>query len=83
MMVKNLKRAKSPYRSFVQTDMGNAGAKLFGVEQAPTSIDGSVGGLVKLIDNTTREETLGRFQASEGGELAWSITGIGMPPISP
>ena len=73
MMEKNWERAKSPYRSFIQTDVRNAGARLLGMEQAPMSIDESVGGLVKLIDNATREETPGHFLMAEGGELAMVI----------
>lgn len=56
---------------FVQTDMGNAGAKLVGMKEATTPIDDCVAGMLKVIDESTREKTSGRFPIWEGGEFPW------------
>ena len=34
---------------WVQTDMGNEGAKTFGVEKANITVEESVGGMVKMV----------------------------------
>lgn len=46
---------------WAQTDMGNGGAKLAGLEKATTTIDDCVAGMLKVIDESTREKTGGRF----------------------
>jgi norsolorinic acid ketoreductase len=46
---------------FVQTDMGNAGARSFGMEKALDEIDDTIAETVKLIDAAGREEHSGRF----------------------
>ncbi|ORX94722.1 hypothetical protein BCR34DRAFT_499079, partial [Clohesyomyces aquaticus] len=56
---------------FVQTDMGNAGAKTFGMQQATTTIEESTNYLVSVIDNATKEETSGHFPSIEGGDFKW------------
>ncbi|TVY84799.1 Norsolorinic acid ketoreductase [Lachnellula suecica] len=56
---------------WVQTDMGNAGAVKFGLEKAELTVDESVGGVVKLIDGATKQETSGRFWNYLGGQEVW------------
>lgn len=56
---------------FVQTDMGNTSANIFGMDQATTPIDECVVGMVKVIDEATREKTGGKFPIWEGGEFPW------------
>ncbi|KAK3681011.1 hypothetical protein B0T22DRAFT_445702 [Podospora appendiculata] len=50
------------------TDMGNAGAKFFGMEQAVVTVRdmGSVQGILKVIDNGTRESVSGTFLQYDG-----------------
>ncbi|EHK98435.1 NAD(P)-binding Rossmann-fold containing protein [Glarea lozoyensis ATCC 20868] len=55
---------------FVQTDMGNAGAKRVGMEEASTTIADSVDFLVTTIDGATKE-TSGHFRTIEGGDFLW------------
>ncbi|RYP70434.1 hypothetical protein DL771_005475 [Monosporascus sp. 5C6A] len=43
------------------TDMGNAGAKFFGIEQAVVPVKVGVNGIMKHIAEVTREKTLGRL----------------------
>ncbi|KAK3393872.1 hypothetical protein B0H63DRAFT_30163 [Podospora didyma] len=45
---------------FVQTDMGNIGAGLLGIEKASLTIEESVAGIVKIFDNVTREKIAGK-----------------------
>ncbi|KAL7905939.1 NAD(P)-binding protein [Trichoderma velutinum] len=40
---------------FVQTEMGNKAAQIFGMDEAPTSVEESVGGLFKVITTATKE----------------------------
>jgi len=49
----------------VQTDMGNGGARAFGLEEAPMSLETSMKGVLELIDNATREKTSGTFQSAD------------------
>ena len=60
-----------PYISWVQTDLGNNGARFFGYEQAPLTIDESCNGMVKLIDMATKESNGGRFWNYDGGQETW------------
>ncbi|CAF1366140.1 unnamed protein product [Adineta steineri] len=55
----------------VQTDMGNPFAKDVGLDEAPVTIQDSVQGQLKVIDEATREKTSGRFWDFEGKELPW------------
>lgn len=55
----------------VQTEMGNEGAKFFGLEQAPHTIEESNAGLLDKIDNATREESSGKFISFDGSPLTW------------
>ena len=36
---------------WVQTEMGNTGAKAFGLESAPDTLEASISGLVKLVSD--------------------------------
>ncbi|KAH6883107.1 hypothetical protein BKA58DRAFT_416932 [Alternaria rosae] len=56
---------------FVQTDMGNEGAKTFGMEKAFITVEDSANFLVSTIDKATREETSGHFPTIEGGDFKW------------
>jgi norsolorinic acid ketoreductase len=51
--------------------MGNTGAKAAGFEKAFTPVDDAVAGMVKVIDESTREKTGGKFPIWEGGEFPW------------
>ncbi|KAL7916561.1 NAD(P)-binding protein [Trichoderma velutinum] len=55
---------------FVQTDMGNRGAKALGLEKAPLTVEDCTAGVIKLIDAASKEIT-GRFLDLEGGEIPW------------
>jgi len=54
---------------WVQTDMGNQGAVANGLEQAPTTIEDSVAGLLKQIDVATRDS--GKYWSFDGSNLRW------------
>jgi len=56
---------------WVQTDMGNKGAKANGLEQAPTSLEDSIAGLLKQIDAATRESHSGKYWSFDGTNIAW------------
>ncbi|CAF4034508.1 unnamed protein product [Adineta steineri] len=55
----------------VQTDMGNHYATSVGLDEAPVTVEESVQGQLKVIDEATREKTSGRFWDFEGKELPW------------
>ena len=55
--------------SWVQTDMGNAGAASMGMMEAPTTLEDSVTGLVKVIDDFKRGGELLPFVDFEGNTL--------------
>jgi norsolorinic acid ketoreductase len=56
---------------FVQTDMGNKGAKAVGLEKAFSTIEESLAFMVPAIDGATKETIGGRFPSIEGGDLPW------------
>ncbi|KAJ5276725.1 hypothetical protein N7524_002878 [Penicillium chrysogenum] len=56
---------------FVQTDMGNAGAKTVGLEKAFQTVEESVGGIVKTIDEGTRESIGAQFRVWDGSQFPW------------
>ncbi|ROW04193.1 hypothetical protein VSDG_01053 [Cytospora chrysosperma] len=56
---------------WVQTDIGNLGAKMLGIEQPPVSIKDSVDGMVPLIGKATKQATGGRLWDYTGEQLAW------------
>ncbi|CAG8878138.1 unnamed protein product [Penicillium nalgiovense] len=56
---------------FVQTDMGNAGAQAVGFEKAFQAVEESVGGIVKTIDEGTRESVGAQFRVWDGSQFPW------------
>ena len=56
---------------FVQTDMGNTGAQLLGMKEAPTTLEESVGGMYKLISTATKEKYGGRVVLYTGEVADW------------
>ncbi|KAF2809471.1 aflatoxin biosynthesis ketoreductase-like protein nor-1 [Mytilinidion resinicola] len=56
---------------WVQTDMGQGAAESVGMEAAPTTIDESVAGLSKTIDNATRATLGGVFASYDGKVYGW------------
>lgn len=56
---------------WVQTDMGNAGAVANGLQEAPTSLEDSIKGLVEKVTHATRENSGGKFLAFDGEAWAW------------
>ena len=58
----------------VETDMGNTGIemlKAIGVEVPSITVDESVAGLSKLVDNATKETMGGKFIQYDGSPLPW------------
>ncbi|MCJ1239155.1 hypothetical protein MMC14_007148 [Varicellaria rhodocarpa] len=56
----------------VQTEMGNAGARMMGMEQAPNTIEESATKTIAILDKATRESTSGRFiNVIDGSEIPW------------
>ena len=56
----------------MQTEMGNTGAVIAGMKQAPVTLQQSVTGILKLLDESSRETHSGRFWAAESGEeMLW------------
>ncbi|EQL01321.1 Nor-1 [Ophiocordyceps sinensis CO18] len=56
---------------FAQTDNGNATARLFGMPEAPVTLEQSVVGLQARIDAATRSGTSGRFYNFDGAEFTF------------
>ncbi|KAL6821934.1 NAD(P)-binding protein [Trichoderma sp. SZMC 28015] len=56
---------------FVQTDMGNKAAQIFGIGEAPTSVEESVGGLFKVITTATKETHGGKVVLYTGEILSF------------
>ncbi|KAL0934128.1 aflatoxin biosynthesis ketoreductase nor-1 [Colletotrichum truncatum] len=54
---------------WTQTDLGNAGARAFGLKEAPVGIDESCDGMVKVFATTTKEKHGGKM-VSYTGELS-------------
>ncbi|KAF5021617.1 hypothetical protein F66182_6317, partial [Fusarium sp. NRRL 66182] len=57
----------------VQTDMGAYAAKRIGLDwDKMETVEGSVGGILDVIDNATREKTSGKLVSYKGGEeMPW------------
>ncbi|KAI1146212.1 NAD(P)-binding protein [Nemania diffusa] len=56
----------------VQTEMGNVGARMMGLEQAPDTIEDSVNKVISVIDGATREKTSGKLlNTIDGTEFPW------------
>jgi len=57
---------------WVRTDMGNAGAKVAGMEEAPLTVEHSVTGIVRTIDESNRASYSGKlWDAIENKEIPW------------
>ncbi|MCJ1465267.1 hypothetical protein MMC07_003883 [Pseudocyphellaria aurata] len=55
---------------WVQSDMGNAGAEMMGLKEAPVTIQQSVNGMVDQLDAANREMS-GKFLSWDGTEIGW------------
>lgn len=53
-----------------QTDMGNAGAQFFGMDEAPVKLDDSIKGLLTFIDDESGKYA-GKFMSFDGTERTW------------
>ncbi|KAK7715506.1 hypothetical protein SLS57_006893 [Botryosphaeria dothidea] len=56
---------------WVQTDMGNMGARSAGLEQAPETLEASVNGILDRTDNATREKDGGKFKDYKEEDIPW------------
>lgn len=56
---------------FVQSETGNAHARLWGLEEAPDAFSDIIPGLVKKVDEATRAETSGNFYNFDGVPLTF------------
>ncbi|KAI0893979.1 NAD(P)-binding protein [Annulohypoxylon nitens] len=56
---------------WVQTDLGNESARIFGYGQAPDAIDKSCDGLVEVIDAATKETHGGKMWNYDGKQQSW------------
>ncbi|GME49574.1 Aflatoxin biosynthesis ketoreductase nor-1 protein [Neofusicoccum parvum] len=54
-----------------RSEMGNMAANHFGITEAEITVDDSVAGIVKIIDNATREKTSGKLMVWDGSECPW------------
>ncbi|KAL3487270.1 NAD(P)-binding protein [Aspergillus germanicus] len=64
-------RAIAAEDDFVATDLGKRGANLLGMETAPVTVEDSAAGIVKAIDESTRDTHSGKIFTYEGNEVAW------------
>ncbi|KAL9083282.1 MAG: hypothetical protein Q9165_008588 [Trypethelium subeluteriae] len=56
----------------VQTEMGNMGARLMGLEEAPNTLEESSSKTIAVLDKATRESTSGKFiNVIDGSEFPW------------
>ncbi|KAL4742142.1 hypothetical protein BDV11DRAFT_212144 [Aspergillus similis] len=56
----------------VQTEMGNKGAQIMGLKEAPNTVEEAVTKTVAAIDSATREDTSGKFlNVIDGTEVPW------------
>lgn len=56
---------------FAQSDNGNATARVFGLPEAPVTIEQSITGLQARIDGATRLATSGKFYNFDGSEFTF------------
>ena len=57
---------------WVQTEMGNAGAAIAGMKEAPMTLEQSVSGILGIVDKSTRATHSGKFwNVEDGGVVAW------------
>ena len=55
--------------SWIQTETGNPGARLFGFEKAALTVEQSVEGLIKVFDAATRETHGGKLWVWDGRQV--------------
>ncbi len=56
---------------FVQTEMGNFGARTFGMAEAPTTVDESTGGMYEVLTTATKEKYGGKCVLFTGEVQVW------------
>jgi len=54
-----------------QTDLGNRGARAFGMEQAPITVEESCSQMVHLINGATKESHGGKLWGHDGEQQTW------------
>lgn len=60
------------FAGWVQTDMGNAGARRAGMQEAPMRYEDSIAKITQLLDTATREAHGGKFwNVDTDSELPW------------
>lgn len=62
---------RSPYLSQTQTDNGNGNAKACGMTEAPTKLEDTIAGVLKVLDAAKRETHGGIFLNYRGEVLPW------------
>ncbi|TGO13445.1 hypothetical protein BTUL_0069g00120 [Botrytis tulipae] len=76
-LTKRMNVENPPLNAFVldpgwcQTELGNAGAVYFGMDQAAVSVEDSCALMVPLITKSTKESHGGKLWSYEGGQLEW------------
>jgi norsolorinic acid ketoreductase len=56
---------------WVQTELGNTGARAFGLEKAALTVEESCSGVVMLIEKATKEGHGGKLWGHDGELLVW------------
>lgn len=59
------------YPGWVKTELGNELAKSLGAAEAAITVEESVAGVMKVVDEATREKTGGKFIDQEGKPIPW------------
>ncbi|KAB2572375.1 putative sterigmatocystin biosynthesis ketoreductase stcE [Lasiodiplodia theobromae] len=54
-----------------RSEMGNFAANHFGIAEAEITVEDSVAGILKIVDNATREKTSGKLMVWDGTECPW------------
>ncbi|KAF7960108.1 hypothetical protein EAE96_001707 [Botrytis aclada] len=76
-LTKRMNVENPPLNAFVldpgwcQTELGNAGAVYFGMDQAAVSVEDSCALMVPLITKSTKESHGGKLWSYEAGQLEW------------
>ncbi|KAK0648658.1 aflatoxin biosynthesis ketoreductase nor-1 [Cercophora newfieldiana] len=63
--------AVAVHPGWVKTDMGNASAKVFGLESAAVEVEDSVRAVVGIIDKATKENESGKLIGFDGNVIPW------------
>ena len=56
---------------FVQTEMGNLGARTFGMGEAPITVEDSTGGMYNVLTTATKEKYGGKCVLFTGEVQEW------------